>query len=699
MKTLLRLVVLLALCGLWAPAPASAKDDKAAAPAEGDGGSALQRTLQQPMTTPQPEIKPDGPAPELAPDPEIVEALNEQAALRRAVSQLMLVTLEGSSMYTTPDRQLLERYTPGGVIISTVGRPSFAADYVASLRKLPYLERNGVPMLIGTNLFLLPRRDIVQRDYFAQMPSLLTIAAADDETYTRRYAEYLATNLNTMGFNMHLGPSLSLAASISDGRGTVDCLGSNPDFAARAAERIVGTFRDEGILPMALNFPGGSNNRSESDPPVLVTPRNVLQHADLLPYKTAIDAGIRMIHVGNTYVPTLDPEMAPACLSPVVMQDLLRQELGFTGVIVAGPVDAAHIRKQFSPSEAAILSLAAGADMLYWDAGATRVMQTVDDIVAAVVDGKLPQSLIEEKVARIAALKTDAKLMERPLPEKGKALTLEKKKRYPQEAYELERRSITLIYNRNQTLPLTPDKSAPIMVTGVLGSVELHGELASRMKKRTPLLIQPIVTARHAGEIHDFEVDRVTKRAAGLRTAICVFTSEERMGGQVEIVERLKAKGARVVVVLLGYPDGLPRFRNADAIILGYCSPNYVTATVQAIADVLVGNAPMRILPPVRDMETRVGHPESFNAFHVAQSPSGRLPVTIEPPYLAGLSVPYPITDTVKRVEWDFGDGKHAKGEVVNWTYDAAGRYPITLTLTDQNGEVTSGTFHALVTE
>lgn len=137
-----------------------------------------------------------------APSPEVIEALSEQAALRRAVSQLMIVTLEGTTLFTSGDRNFLERYTPGGLIIQKVGRPSFAADYITSLRSLPYLEKNEVPMLIGTNLFMLPRRDLIQKDYFTQMPTLLALAAADDETYTRRYADFLALNLKTMGFNI-----------------------------------------------------------------------------------------------------------------------------------------------------------------------------------------------------------------------------------------------------------------------------------------------------------------------------------------------------------------------------------------------------------------------------------------------------------------------------------------------------------------
>jgi len=671
----------------------------AATAAAQDNPSALQRTLIDPdkaAVEKEPESGED--APQEIPT-EVIEAITEQQALRKAVSQLMIVSLEGTTGFTTADRRFLERYTPGGIIIRTAGRPTFAADYVTEIRELGIEQRTGVPFLIGADLFVLPRRDRLQEKSFAQFPTLLSIAAAGDSTSTKRFAEFCATYLNALGFNMHIGPSLALAPALPSAPGTVDCLGSDPGFAAEAASDILSIWDDKGIIGLPMHFPGGQHNVSKRGAaPVLLTSQQVLAKSDLKPYAAAIEAGTRIMHVGTVMVPTIDSTKVPASLSPVVINQLLRQDLGFGGVVVAGPVDAPHIMKEFAPSDAAIISLAAGADMFIWHGSLTRVAKTVDDIVAAVQAGRLSQERIEESVARVAAMKEHYNLLERPMPDVDAARKLERKDKMPEQSYEIERKAITLLHNRNQTLPLDGDRSVPILVTGVAGIVDLHEALADHFKRK-PVFVQPIVSAKHAGRIHDFEIDRITKRAAGLKTAVCLFDTAQAAWGQVEIVRKLKAKGVRVVVVLVGYPDTVDKFQMADAVVLAYAPTDYIDQTVPAVVDVLVGNAPVRVLAPVREFETQVGKVEEYNAYHVLQSPAGRFPISLEGPYQPGLSVKYSVDDTVKKVEWDFGNGKREKGFVVERAYEKTGRYPITLTVVDKNGQVSQGTFYAEVTE
>jgi beta-N-acetylhexosaminidase len=660
-----------------------------------DEGSALRRTLEDPaLRQPKADVE-DRSETETAPEPGT--ATVDYSGLRRAVSQLMLVTLEGTTTFTTSDRQLVQKYPPGGVIIKTISRPTFALEYVKRLRGLPIETRLGMPLLIGTDLFTLPRRDKVQMDSFVQTPSLLAIAAADDEESTRSFAEFMATQLEVMGFNMHMGPSLALAPTLPGSRGTVACLGSNPEFAARASERIVSTLDEKGIVTLPMNFPGGQNNRRPDEPPVLLTASNVLKKADLLPYIKAIEAGAKIMHVGTTIAPTLDPSGTPACLSQPIMTGLLRQDLTFEGVVVAGPLDTADIARYSDLSEAAIMALESGADMILWNSAGTRVMKTVDDIVLAIVEGRLDETLIEQKLLRINALKEYYGLKGRELPKEKLARSLEKKRIYPIQSYEIERRSVTLLLNRDNVLPLRKEGSMPLMVTGVSNTNELHESLRDHYGKKTSLALQPIVTAVHAGRIEDFEVDRVTKRATGLRTAICIFTSDEDMRGQLKIVRGLKAKNIRVIVLHLGYPRTLAPYREADALLLAYGARKYNRETIKAVTDILTGSAPVRILPPVRDLETQVGRAETYNAYDVIRAPAGRMPVSADGPFVAGFSIPYALGDTVKKVEWDFGDGSNAKGFTVERAYEAPGRYPITLTTIDQNNQRTTCTFYAAV--
>ncbi|MCL4692945.1 MAG: PKD domain-containing protein [Candidatus Hydrogenedentes bacterium] len=667
----------------------------AAAQRNQTGFGASTRDVVDAPPTPEPESTPETkPDTDESPvdDPgKLVQSLN----LRQRVSQLMLVTLTGTPRPDASDQELLAKYSPGGVILPPVSRPTTAASYVAAIRQMPMEMATGIPLFIGTNLYELPRRGNAQLDdSFIALPSLLAIAAANDADVTKRLAGLTADHLTLMGFNFHLGPSLSLAPTLPDATGSIECLGSDPAFVGDTAAAIVSAMTEHKVIAVPMGFPGGGANRAPRMPAILLTPSATVAEIDLLPFKKAIEAGVEVIHVGNTLVPTLDPANEPASLSSVVMRDILRQQLGFQGVIIAGPMDTNDIAVKHDPTKAAIMALQAGADMIYWNEAGRRVMKTVDDVVTAIGNGEMSQDAVDTSLARIIALKEKYELRKRELPTTKDAAALAKKKAYPDESYEIERRSITLVQNRGNVLPLNKAESVPVGVTGVAGVETLADALEEYIK---PVSRQRIGSAKYGGEIYDFEIARLTSHIRGIKTVVVIVTPDIRMSTQLELISALRSKGVRVVVVLVGYPSTLPDLVDAEAIVLSYSSPDAIDQSMRAVADVLVGQGPLGLLPVVRDIHAKVGEPVSFSVLDILRSPSGMLPVTIEAPFVAGLSVPYDPTFSLRKVEWDFGDGKQSKEFFVERAYTEPGRYPITLTVTDKLKQTTSRTLYAVV--
>ena len=624
----------------------------------------------------------------------LVERL-QALEIRERLAQLMLVTLEGQPGPDSSDREFLLRYTPGGVIIPRVLKPATGADYIARLRKMPMEVATGIPMLIGTNLYSLPRPTAdPMPTTFVPMPTLMAVAAANDPDVTKRLSTLVAQHLNAMGFNFHLGPALTLAPALPEIKGSLECLGSDPRFVAESGCAILKTLDENGIVALPMGFPGGGANKKGQGPPVLLTPEAQLDDADLLPYKKAIEQGASIIHVGNILTPTLGGDDLPASLSPAVMRDLLRERLGFKGVIVAGPMDAQEIALKYDSSKAAEMALTAGADMLLWSQAGRRVMRAVDQLEAAIAETRVPQEVVDGALGRVMHLKEEKGLAGRPMPVAKDAEALSKKKIYPDEVYEIERRSITLVQNRNGVLPLNKAKSMPVGVTGVVGVDALKGALEKYLKHVSS---QDIGTAKHGGEIYDFEIDRITKHIAGLRTIVVVLTPDMRVSSEARLISQLQGRGVTVVVVLVGYPDALPKLGGADAIVLSYCRPEWTDISMRAVADVLVGQSPIGVAPLFGEMKAEVGKPATFNVFDVVRAPAGILPATIEPPYVAGLSVPYDPTYSLTKTLWDFGDGGKSKELHVEHTYQAPGRYPVNLSVRDKKGNTTERTFYAVV--
>lgn len=624
----------------------------------------------------------------------VVQDALEALTLEQRIGQLLLVTLNGLYRPDNTDRELFNNHPPGGVIVPAIARPIHAVQYITQLRASPMEMEHRIPLFIAANIYALTQHDIMPEDAFVQLPSMLSISAATDPKATEALAELIATHLESMGFNMHLGPSLVLAPRLPKATPSIHGFGSDPQGTAIAARPFFDAFRTHNILSVAMGFPGGGADRVGRGQGVLLTPYPLLMERDLYPYIQAIEQGVSFIHVNNTLVPTIDKSTQPASFSPLVILDLLRKQLGFDGIVIAGPVDGSSISDRYGPAEAAISSLNAGADMLYLRGSGKSAARVVRGVADAVRDGRMSEALINAALHRVLSVKVEMGLIDRPLPESKEAQKLEDQKDKYQETYRIERRSITLIQNRGAVLPLDKNRSSPVGITGIIGAEELHGYLEPYLKR---IALQPIGNASHAGRIQDFEIDRLTLRARGMRTAICVFDNSVAPEGQVRLIEAFRSQNVRVVVVLLGFPKHVEKLRVADAIVLAYSSSASVDQSLRAVADILVGKAPVLVLPPQRELHRAAKKSIEFNALDVILSPTGRLPTDVSGTLKAGYSVPYNPVLSLDNVEWTFGDGKRSRRPRDTHAYDAPGRYTVTLTVTDTEGDASTGSFTVVV--
>lgn len=611
--------------------------------------------------------------------------------LQQKVGHLMMVTMSGAHAPNPQDLAFLKSYTPGAAIIPKISKPAFATAYVIKLRGVQQIS--GVPMWVGTNLYRLTRNDRDEFSDFIQLPSPLSLAAANDPATTLALAELMAEHLSLMGFNLHLGPSLELAPTLPTAEGSIYNLGSDPKFIGSAFDTIKGVFDQYGIISVPLGFPGGGTNRPKKSSAVLLTTSNLLRETDLAPFIRAIEVKSPMIHVGNTLVPTIDPASPPACVSEAVITGLLRTELGYDGIILAGPMDSQDVAGILDPAEAAIRALRYGADMIYWNGAGNTEMRAIDNIVLAVHENRLEASRIDEALKRVLEYKFAHLMSQSAIKERGSA-PLEKQKQLARRVQSIEQQAITVVQNKGGILPLSKGGSMPVGVTGTVGVEILTKGLEEHFK---PVSQQLITTARHIGDIKDFEIERITSHIRGIRTVVCIFTDADRPEGQFRLIRALHEKDVKVVVVLLGYPRNLPYLAEAEAVVLAYCDPTKYGETIAAMGNILAGEAPIGFRDIDRDISVKSGETRTFNVHDLVRMPSGHLPVTLSDRFVVGTSAPYNTQGLLKKVQWDFGDGKKSKDEKVVHSFSAPGRYPVALSVTTKAGNTANFTFYVLV--
>ncbi|MBI2425018.1 MAG: hypothetical protein HYV27_19490 [Candidatus Hydrogenedentes bacterium] len=678
-STMRLMMLVLAACSLGLVAAAQEPAPKTF------GVDQLQERVPEQHAPAETEPQPEAPA-----DP--AESSFEDLDLTARIAQLMVVMLEGQQSPTVSDLGFMDAYVPGGVVIRQIINPAHATIYIAKLKGIEL--KSGLPILIGGNIYDLTRRDRNAPSAFVQLPTLLSLAATRSEAQADALGSLLGRHMASMGFNFHLGPSLALAPDLAEAQGSIDSLGGDPVWAAKLGASLIRQFQTHQIIPVPMGFPGGGFNRVERSPAVLLTPRNQLAERELLPYTTALALKLPLINVGSTLVPTLEPKPLPACMSRVVMTEILRGELGFEGVILAGPLDSYDITATFDAADAAIQALKNGADMIYWERGPGPAMRCIERIEKAVNEGALDKGLINAAVYRVLKLKHGLSATPPPALKEDQLTKLNSEKKVVDAAYQIERQGITLVQNRGQVLPLSKERSMPIGITGTVYFDELHKTMQKYAK---PISEQRIATAGHLGEIQAFEIERLTSHIRGLRTVVCVFTDALRPEGQTALVRALREKGIQVVVVLLGYPRNLDALAEADALLLAYCDGATYPQTLRAIGETLMGEGPVGIAALAEAIPMRTGEIQRFSAIELMRVPPGRLPVAHSDTFPLGHGLTYDPRQSFKKAEWDFGNGKHVKKEQVEYAYPQAGRYPLSLTVTGLHGETARQTFDIAV--
>jgi beta-N-acetylhexosaminidase len=605
----------------------------------------------------------------------------DTASLPSRVAQLMLVTIEGGARLTGDDTAIFKSVLPGGVLVRHASKPAFAAECVTELRLLE--QKSGVPMFIGADLYELATPRAGTMSGFAELPSLLAVAASNDAETTKYMGQLLGAQMAAMGFNLYLGPSLALTPTAPNARGTVNCLGGDPKFVAEAGSAICQELQKLGVAPMPMGFPGGGLNRAERGAAVLTTPRDALKDSDLRPFAAAIAGGARIIHVGNTLVPTLEPGGPPASLSDVVVRELLRKELGFDGIIVSGPMDSEDVTGIMDSATAAAAALERGADMILWRSAATQPVRAIEFICKAVSQGDLSEAAINSAARRVLRVKVEAAKLAAAAAQERDPKALDKLGKLLEVVQAVNRRSITLAHHRTGTLPLIKKISTPVGITGTVGVDELFAALEKPLKQ---VFEQPIATARHIGDIQRFEIQRLTDNMRGLNTVVCVLTDQEKIEGQVELVRELKKKAARVVVIYLGYPGHAAFLGDADAILLGYSTSSSVTETMTVMAEALLGIGAVGFVDLPETLHLKVNETRTFGIADTVQTPPGRLPLALSEHSKVGTAGRYDPSNAVKKAEWDFA-GKRVGKMSVPWTFETVGEYPVSLTVTDIRGE------------
>ena len=230
------------------------------------------------------------------------------------------------------------------------------------------------------------------------------IGSAGDAAAAQQAAAQIAGYLEPLGFNLDFAPVADVVDPTRSDTMGLRSFSSDAEVCASMVRAEVQGFLEAGMLCCAKHFPGIGAAAGDSHDGSITIDKTAdeLAAVDLVPFKAAIEAGVPMIMVGHLNLPNVIGDDTPAPLASVVVQDMLRDTLGFTGVVVTDSLSMGAITDRYSPAEAAIAALAAGCDVPLMPENFREAYQGVLDAVEV---GTLTAERIDESVTRILLAK------------------------------------------------------------------------------------------------------------------------------------------------------------------------------------------------------------------------------------------------------------------------------------------------------
>ncbi|MBM7079882.1 glycoside hydrolase family 3 protein [Micromonospora humida] len=323
----------------------------------------------------------------------------------RNLAGLAATVLQPGFVGTTPPDWVRRWLAEGLGAVVLFARNVVDPEQVAALTATLRAERPDVLVAIDEEAGDVTR---IESGRGSSRPGNLALGAVDDPTLTEDVARDLGVELADLGVTLNYAPDADVNINPANPVIGVRSFGADPHLVARHTAAWVRGLQSAGVAACAKHFPGHGDTRVDShhDLPRIGASRARLDAGELVPFRAAVAAGVQAVMTGHLLVPALDPDL-PATLSHRILGDLLREELGFSGVVVTDAVEMRAVADRYGFAGTAVRALAAGADAICVggeraDEAAARYLR--DAIVAAVIAGELPEERLAEAAKRVGQL-------------------------------------------------------------------------------------------------------------------------------------------------------------------------------------------------------------------------------------------------------------------------------------------------------
>ncbi len=539
-----------------------------------------------------------------------VISLMRHMSVEQKVGQLFVIEVAGRDANTVSDTakatnqrlygvdtpaQAIAKYQPGGVVYFTtrnndynIGDPAQVATLSNGLQSAALAQKAKIPLQIAVDQ---EGGALVARfgPPATQMPGNMALGAGRSEADATRSAQVIGTELAAVGLTQDYAPVADVNINPNNPVIGIRSIGSDPALVSKLAVAQINGYHAGGVSAVAKHFPGHGDTGVDSHYglPQVTHTKEQFEAIDLPPFKAAIAAGVDTIMTAHVVFPAVDPSGAPATMSKKILTGVLREQLGFDGLIVTDALDMAGAAATYPPDVAPVQALLAGADQLL-------IPPQMDTAYGAVLDavksGTISKKRLDESVYRVLMHKYKRGIFADPFVDVAAAPQIMGAPQHLADAQAITDRTTTLVKNDDAVLPLA---AGPRKVLVAGWGVTTTQTMAAAFAKRGAT-----TTVRESGTTPSAAAIDSAVAAAQASDLVVVSTNNAyavsaetgqptpAAAAQTRLVKALLATGKPVVVTAMRNPYDVASFPEAPTVLDSY---GYTSHQIEALVKVMYG--------------------------------------------------------------------------------------------------------------
>nr|WP_284145205.1 glycoside hydrolase family 3 protein [Peribacillus frigoritolerans] len=476
------------------------------------------------------------------------------------------------------------------------------------------------------------------------LPGNMALGAARQESYAYQSGEIIGKELSSLGINVNFGPSVDVNNNPGNPVIGVRSFSSDPDLVSKLGIQMIKGLQNQNMIATTKHFPGHGDTAVDSHYglPLVSHDKERLRSIELLPFQRAIDAGVDMMMTAHVQFPAFDDTtyiskkdgqeiMVPATLSQKVITGLLREDMGFDGVVVTDALNMKAIADNFGQEEAVVLALKSGVDIALMPAQVNslqmekNIASVFNAVKASVASGEIPLNQVNQSVTRILELKVKRGILnpeDTPIDKKIEtALQVVGNEDHLKNERKMAEDAITLLKNEHKTLPFKPNKNDKVLILAPFDDqVESMSRSISELADKKKIKKVQITGMSFSGKSFTDQVARLIDESDFVITGSYIVKNDPAVNDGViddsiqdsskwatafprAVMNHAKKKDKEFVLMSLRNPYDVANFEEAKAILAvygfkGYSNGRYRQPNIPAGISTIFGESrPKGTLP------------------------------------------------------------------------------------------------------